>query len=572
VGFLENVNRAYTLVMEAESALKSSPATMTKVEAREIEMTVANHLRRAAITLDLSQVPETLRQSVAVESVLQLKEIFDRMLLPPLDSVPDVQMVAAARERASTSSSGSAGPVRWRFPNTKIEIVEILEGERQGQFLFSANTVSKISDFYRSIFDLPYRADIHEKVERDYRSPGTSKGFYEHHISTPGYPIPSAHVLGQLIDPLPGWLKTVHGEQTLWQWVGLVLCVLVVVLAAWVAYRVARRLAGRLTSPLDNWIMIVVPIVIAGIVLVFVDFIDHDLNITGDVMIAVLGSGKAIAVAMAAWGVFYFCGAVAETIIASPRIPDEGVNASLLRLGARLAGFLIGAWILIDGLHGLGMDVVPLLAGLGVGGLAIALAARPTMENIIGSFTIFADNPYGVGQRIKVMGQDGIVESIGLRSTKIRLFAGPQTSIPNEKMATAEIENIGRRPYIRRVLNVTITYDMSPEKINRAVEILREILAVPEGPESERTDSTGQLADTAATEGEVEQKPHPNEAINQPDFFPRVYFNDLNADSLNILVLYWYHPPEYWDYLEHAHWVNVQIMERFKAEGIAFAF
>lgn len=80
------------------------------------------------------------------------------------------------------------------------------------------------------------------------------------------------------------------------------------------------------------------------------------------------------------------------------------------------------------------------------------------------------------------------------------------------------------------------------------------------------------MAETAATEGEAEQPPHPNEAINQPDFPPRVFFNDFNADSLNILVVYWFHPPEYWDYLEHAHWINVQIMERSKAEGIDFAF
>jgi len=78
-----------------------------------------------------------------------------------------------------------------------------------------------------------------------------------------------------------------------------------------------------------------------------------------------------------------------------------------------------------------------------------------------------------------------------------------------------------------------------------------------------------ELSDTT-TEGE--QQPHPNEAINKPDYEPRVYFNDLNADSLNILVLYWYHPPEYWDYLEHANWINMQIMERFNAEGIDFAF
>jgi MscS family membrane protein len=141
-------------------------------------------------------------------------------------------------------------------------------------------------------------------------------------------------------------------------------------------------------------------------------------------------------------------------------------------------------------------------------------------------------------------------------------------------MANAEVENIGRRPHIRRVFNVTITYDTPPEKISRAVEIVREILAAPEtaASETEITKGAEEFTHPTAAPGEAENQPHPNEPINHPDFPPRVYFNEMNADSLNIIVIYWYHPPEYWDYLEHAQWINIQIMERFKAEGIDFAF
>ncbi|MCH7548364.1 MAG: mechanosensitive ion channel family protein, partial [Candidatus Krumholzibacteriota bacterium] len=150
--------------------------------------------------------------------------------------------------------------------------------------------------------------------------------------------------------------------------------------------------------------------------------------------------------------------------------------------------------------------------------------------------------------------------------------AGPVMSIPNEKMAAAEVENITRRPFIARMFNVTITYDTPPEKINRAVDILREILAVPGAPAPEASDAGAHVPDTTTVESEARHPSHPNEAINQPDFPPRVYFSDLNADSLNIFVRYWYHPPERWEYMEHAHSVNVQIMERFNAEGIDFAF
>jgi MscS family membrane protein len=139
-------------------------------------------------------------------------------------------------------------------------------------------------------------------------------------------------------------------------------------------------------------------------------------------------------------------------------------------------------------------------------------------------------------------------------------------------MAASEIENIGRRPFIRRTFNVTITYDTAPEKVTRAVEILRDILTMPDAPDPESLESIDEVADTTAPGGRTELEPHPNEAINKPDYPPRVYFNELNADSLNIAVVYWFHPPQHWKYMEHAHWINLQIMERFNAEGIDFAF
>jgi len=288
---------------------------------------------------------------------------------------------------------------------------------------------------------------------------------------------------------------------------------------------------------------------------------------------------------------FFFAGALAETIVASPKIDPEGIQASYIRGLFGLLGFSAATAIFVTGLSRVGVSLVPLLTGVGIGGLAIALAARPTIENIIGSFMIFLDKPYQVGQRVNVLGQDGTVESIGLRSTKIRLLTGHLTSIPNEKMAAVEVENIGRRPHIRRRFDITVTYDTPPDKIDRAIEILREILAVPETQYEETSHATAEPVDETGTEkkpettantqalpslaadGEgIEKYDHPNMAINQEDFPPRVSFNEFNADSLNILVIYWYHPPVYWDYLDHATWINLQIKERFNAEGIDFAF
>lgn len=132
-----------------------------------------------------------------------------------------------------------------------------------------------------------------------------------------------------------------------------------------------------------------------------------------------------------------------------------------------------------------------------------------------------------------------IVEQIGLRSTKIRLLIGPQASIPNEEMAKAEIENISRRQYMRRVTDIAIKYDTPPENMERAVEIIRDILDNHEGMDPKRP--------------------------------ARVYFTDFNPDSLNISMMYWYHPAKMWKFRAFNQKVNLRIMEEFKKEGIKLA-
>jgi MscS family membrane protein len=184
--------------------------------------------------------------------------------------------------------------------------------------------------------------------------------------------------------------------------------------------------------------------------------------------------------------------------------------------------------------------ITSIIAGLGIGGLAIALAAQDSLKNFFGSFVIFADKPFEVGDRVVIDGHDGPIEDVGLRSTKIRTLDGHLITVPNGELANKTIQNIGKRPYIRRLLNLTITYDTPPEKIDRAIEILKGLLDNHEGM--------------------------------QENFPPRVYFNDFNAASLNILVIYWYHPPHYWDYMSFTERFNKEVFHRFSEEGIDFAF
>jgi len=217
--------------------------------------------------------------------------------------------------------------------------------------------------------------------------------------------------------------------------------------------------------------------------------------------------------------------------LASMLVP---IIRTTLRITVVVLAFVQIAQVLSD------QPITSIIAGLGVGGLALALAAQDSIRNFFGSVVIIADKPFQNGERVVVDGFDGIVEQVGIRSTKIRTLEGHLVTIPNGELANKNIQNIGRRPYIRRLFNITITYDTPPEKIDRALEIVKGLLENHEG-------------------------------MNE-DFPPRVYFNEFNSDSLNLLVIYWYHPPEFWDFLAFGERLNKEIFRRFNEEGIDFAF
>jgi MscS family membrane protein len=106
-------------------------------------------------------------------------------------------------------------------------------------------------------------------------------------------------------------------------------------------------------------------------------------------------------------------------------------------------------------------------------------------------------------------------------------------------MARSDVENVGRRPHIRRVEDIAIPFDTPPEKIQKALEIVRSLLEDHEGM--------------------------------KPEFPPRIFFNEFNRDSVNLRIIYWFHPPNYWNFLAFSERLNVEIMERFEAAGIEFA-
>jgi MscS family membrane protein len=213
----------------------------------------------------------------------------------------------------------------------------------------------------------------------------------------------------------------------------------------------------------------------------------------------------------------------------------------VVRKALRITISIIAALLIAENILGAGR-IKSLLFSAGIGGIAIALAAKETIANFFGSITIFADRPFQMGELIKIGDHLGPVEEVGFRSTRLRTLQGHLVTVPNSVIANSMVENVGRRPFIRRTSNITITYDSGHKKAKRAVEIIKGILAeVPE--------------------------------VNaDPEHPPRVYFNEFNDWSLNIYMSYWVKPPDYWLYQQVNERVNLEMMKRFEAEKIEFAF
>jgi MscS family membrane protein len=185
----------------------------------------------------------------------------------------------------------------------------------------------------------------------------------------------------------------------------------------------------------------------------------------------------------------------------------------------------------------LGLNITSLIASLSIGGLALGLAAQDTVANLFGAVAVFADKPFRIGDRIKLAEVDGVVETIGLRSTRVRNLDGHLITVPNKTMGNATITNITLRPNIKTVMNISITYDTPTPKVKQALQILSDV--------------------------------YKGHAMTHDVW---ISFNQFADSSLNILVIHWWNATVYKDYLAGMQEMNLDIKQKFDEAGISFAF
>ena len=203
-----------------------------------------------------------------------------------------------------------------------------------------------------------------------------------------------------------------------------------------------------------------------------------------------------------------------------------------------LKAFLIITVILVIA-QNMGYSISGLLASLGIGGIAIAMAARDTIANVFGSIMILLDRPFMVGDWIKTNEFEGVVEEVGFRSTKIRTFAKTLVNVPNSQLANMVIDNIDAR-HIRRVkMRIGLTYDTTPKQMQQALDGIEHIL---------------------------------NTHVGVDQTYKLVKFDEFEDSSLSIF-LYYFSASKVWeDYLTVRQDVNLQIMTLLESLGLEFAF
>ncbi len=193
---------------------------------------------------------------------------------------------------------------------------------------------------------------------------------------------------------------------------------------------------------------------------------------------------------------------------------------------------------LLMSIRAAGYDITTLLAGLGIGGLAVALAAQDTVKNFIAGVLILVDKPFSLNHWIKFNGVEGIVEDVGLRSTKIRTFGDSLIIVPNASLLDANIENFSEMRKRRVLINIGLTYDTPVEKLKKAKDIIKDIVE--------------------------------NHNATLPPM--RITFKEFGDFSLNIRVEYFIRNFGFDYYLNTIDEINIKIKEEFEKEGIEMAF
>ena len=458
---------------------------------------------RAVECMDLSALDAFTREDPAAvrDLALHLKEIIDHTGHVKFTDLPD---------------HGSGPP--WVFARYRAGVVSI-ERVEEGRWQFSAATIAAIDGM------LP-------EALRNPRFAGLSV--------IPFSVSPSAWLRSMMPDTLrqTGFLLE-H-----WQWLGLLaLCILGIFLErivnalipAWVQRSLRRRAMDVDETTAKVGLR---PFGILAMALVWWLFLDW-LGLPANVRLVLVVVVRFLAAATGVWAAYRLVDILSEMLARKAQSTEtkfDDLLVPLVRKSLKIFVTVVGFVFLASVMH---INITSLLAGLGLGGLAFALAAKDTVNNLFGSLTVIFDRPFAVGDWIVVSGAEGTVEEVGFRSTRIRTFYNSLITLPNGNLISAVVDNMGSRRYRRVTATLSLTYDTPPEKIDAFCEGVRELICR-----------------------------HP---YTRKDYY-HVYLNAFSASSLDVMLYAFFEAKDWSIELREKHRLFNDIIRLAARLGVEFAF
>ena len=266
-----------------------------------------------------------------------------------------------------------------------------------------------------------------------------------------------------------------------WQWIGLFVVVFMgLVLSRTIIYVITNGIKAlfkkaNVNIDLDTHKRFLLPISIAITSFFWWSGI-YLLGLTGNARVILLVSVKVVAALASVWAGYRLVDVIGNYLIGKAEQTEnkfDDLLAPLITKAMKVMVVICGLVFLADIFA---IDIDKFMAGLGLGGLAFALAAKDTVSNIFGSVTILMDRPFQIGDWVTIGSADGTVESVGIRSTRIRTFYDSLITIPNSELINAQIDNYGARTYRRINSTVSLAYDTPAEKVDAFCEGIRELI------------------------------------------------------------------------------------------------
>lgn len=452
----------------------------------------------AITTLDLSYLPQVIQKEKGQTLATTLLSVIERSKEVVLSSIP-------IQPKGDSYTFG-------RYSQGKVEITR----QADGRWLFSQQTLRALPEILEGLIEKP--------AKHGAKDPQVALPFY-------------IQLRAQLPDVLKGGFLLEY-----WQWIGIFIVVIIGFIAdklvAWfLAGNVKRwKLKHSDYSGVDDRILR--PLGLMAMALIWW-FLLGMLGLPDTALVILSVAVKLLVSISAVWSAFRLVDIIYALLMRKAQQTSNRFDDLLVPMISKSLKVFVVVMGVIFSADNLNIDVTSLLAGLGLGGLAFALAAKDLLGNFFGSLTVLLDRPFQIGDWVVIGDVEGSVEEVGFRSTRIRTFYNSLITLPNATLTNTKIDNMGARRFRRMKTMLGLTYDTPPEKIDAFCEGIRSLIRL-----------------------------HP---YMRKDYY-QVYFNQYSAASLDILVYVFWETPDWNMELRERHRFLLDILRLAKQLDVEFAY